>query len=77
MPQKSVVTLQELQAAKQSIGGRLHCLRKKRMSWRNRSTEKRSPIAAVGFFDQEIDAMDKILRDMKNRLDNAKITVEL
>jgi hypothetical protein len=79
--QKQETTLQALNAAKRSIGGRLGRLRKSRnrqYGWDgDYDNEKQSPIAKIGVFESEIDSMERTLESMRNRLDNAKVTIEI
>ena len=68
------ITLQELSSAKASVSGRLAQLR--RTPYRYGQGGK-SPIAKLDAFSEGIDTMERVLRDMQNRIDNAKITIEL
>ena len=61
-------------SAKKSVEGRLSRLRKIPSTSFMREDYK-SPIAKIGCFNDEIDSMEKTLKSMQNRLDNATITI--
>jgi len=71
------ITLQELSAAKASVSGRLAQLRRTPYRYDRGRVGGKSPIAKLDAFSEGIDTMEKVLRDMQNRIDNAKITIEL
>ena len=70
------VTLKELYSAKKSIQGRLSRLKRTPGSWRRR-VDQSSPIARIGVFSDEIDSMERTLESMRDRLNNAKINIEV
>ena len=72
---KSQVSLNDLTQAKKSIAGRLSRLKTTPDRYLSRS--RKSPIAAIGVFESEIEVMESVLSTMKKRLDNAKITIEI
>jgi hypothetical protein len=71
-----IVTLQELKAVKRSVGGRLSRLRE---SYRGYPywTSSPTPITKITAFQKDVNDMEDILRSMKDRLDNAKVTIEI
>ena len=71
-----VVTMQELNAAKRSVGGRLSRLRNNYRgcpSWDKKAT----PIAKITAFQKDVNDMEDILRSMQDRLNNARVTIEI
>jgi len=72
---KQTITLQELSAAKASVSGRLSQLR--RTPYRYDRAGGASPIAKIEAFAQGIDEMENVLREMQNKIDNARVTIEL
>lgn len=72
---KQRITLQELTSAKASVSGRLAQLR--RTPWRYGRDGSKSPIAKFDAFAEGIDEIENVYREMQQRIDNAKITIEL
>ncbi len=64
---KVEVSLRDVNRAKRSIGGRIGRLRRHRWD--------KSPIAAIGVFDSQIDSMEGILIEMDNRLQSATVFI--
>jgi len=58
---------------KQSVSGRLKRLRKINSNWM--CDDKESPIAEIGCFKNEIDSMEKTLKAMQTRLNNATVKI--
>ena len=71
------ITLQQLQSAKRSVQGRRARLRRYYRPWRQGGGRHPSPIAKIEAFGRDIDDMERILDSMAERLDNAKITIEI
>jgi hypothetical protein len=71
---KQEITLQELNAVKKSVAGRLSRLHETPCRY---DQSRKSPIAKIDAFSQGIDEMENILKEMQNRIDNVKITIEL
>jgi len=69
------ITLQELQSAKASVAGRLSRLRRTPMTYNSRGGK--SPIAKLDAFSEGVEEMENILKEMQQRIDNARITIEL
>jgi hypothetical protein len=69
--QPTEVSINEVSRAQQSINGRLRRLKTVKKFWR---TEK-SPIAAIGCFDNEVEEMENTLKKMSDRLNRAKVII--
>ena len=68
------MTLRDLYSLKQSVRGRIDRLK---AYTRYDTSYQDTPIWKHGIFDSEVNRMEEILKGMQERLDNAKITVEL
>ncbi len=73
--QKTEVSLNLYNRTKMSINGRLRRLRSYKKVWDN--YDKETPIQEIGVFQAEMDTLEITLINMKKRIDNAKITIEL
>jgi len=69
------ISLREFSLLKGSVKSRLNRLRKTPHSWLRPS--KKTPIQNCGFFEEEVNEMEKILYEMNKRLENAVITIEV
>ena len=74
MPTKT--NFKDFHSAKRSVNGRLKRLR---MTRENRGwgggSKVVSPIKRIGCFDDEIDSMERTLKSMQSRLNNATIKI--
>lgn len=74
MPTKT--TFQDFQSAKRSVNGRLKRLKRTRQNSRWGGGENvESPIKRIGCFGDEIDRMERTLKSMQSRLENATIKI--
>jgi len=71
------ISIKELNALKSSIDGRLSRLRKCKPRFDDDWDSSPTPIEAIGVFSEEIDVIEKTLRKMQDRVNNAEITIEL
>ena len=74
---KVQTSLKDLQAAKRSIGGRISRLKTVGGNRYNHYDSGPNAIAKLGVFNDEIENISRNLESMKNRLDNATITIEI
>ena len=69
------ITLQDLQSAKKSVYARLRGIDNIRYS--DCRGRQGVGIGAIRAFDYDLDEMERMLQKMRDRLENAKITIEV